>query len=441
LAVKTRLFRRAALALVVLALAGGAVARAQEPAKTRAFVYGINAALGNTYSGSFVPPSVPGIYLLADQTSVISPRMTEIYFWPITNEYKASFETVNEPVAGSLEIIQGGQVIKSTEPTSYTIHYKPRGAEVDAALFLGKEADQAQASFTAEQKAYQQALSDFYKQQQAWLALADDANQRIAKGEKVTIPPAPQQPQPISVTSNGINQGIPIKLPVGVYQIRLRDPKGAIVPDSTRALVVFSPRRTGIGYQVVPETRWTTPDQADDQTDVIVGKANSQLYLIPHTAREFPARAYALLQDPQQQVGETSDWTWVLGEPVTTGQLEVSGAGAAPERRELTPYRVKQSPGNTLGYQIEPFTPDPSQPAAPDLVAYPIHIDQPGSGYEIRLLSPQGEPVPGSTRLVRTPAAAPLATLLVLALVPLAVGALVLVRRRMRMRMPRNFAG
>ena len=53
--------------------------------------------------------------------------MTEIYFWAITNEYKASWETLNAPVAGSLEILQGGQIIRQTEPTSYTIQYTPRG--------------------------------------------------------------------------------------------------------------------------------------------------------------------------------------------------------------------------------------------------------------------------------------------------------------------------
>ncbi len=435
-------FRWFILVLCLLLAGLSSRAWAQETDRQRAFVYGINAAVANSYTGNFAPPSVQTIYLLADQTSVISPRMTEIYFWPITNEYKASWEMLNEPVAGSLEISRNGQVIQQTEATSYTIQYTPRGAEADAQIFIGTEADAAQARFAAQQKAYQAALSEYYKAQLAWTAAVDDANRRSQAGEKVTLPPEPQAPEPIGVVSNGVNQGVPVKLPAGSYQIRLRGRDGAVVPNSDRALIVFAARRTAIGYMVVPATRWTTPEQVDDLSDVIVGKANSQLYLIPHTAREFPARAYHLLQNPQQQVGETADWTWVIGEPITAGQLEIIGAGQAPERRALTPYRVKQIPGTDLGYQIEQFVPDPARPgAAPDLIGYPIHIDQPGSGYEIRMLSPQGEVLSGSSHLVRTPTTMPLSLLVLLSISPLVAGAVVIVRRRIKMRLPRNIAG
>ena len=430
------------LCLLMTGLAGATIVRAQESQRQRAFVYGINAALANSFTGSFAPSSVRTIYLLADQTSVLSPRMTEIYFWPITNEYKASWELLNDPVAGSLEISQNGQVIRQTAATSYTINYIPRGTESDAQLFIGAEADAAQARFVARQKAYQEAQNAYYKAQQAWMAAVDDANQRIQKGEKVTLPPEPQAPEPIGVVSNGVNQGIPINLPAGSYQLQLRGPDGVIVPDSARTLVVFAPRRSAVGYMVVPETRWTTPDQVTDLSDVIVGKASSQIYLIPHFEREYPARSYSLLQNPQQQVGETADWTWVIGEPIKAGQLEVIADGQAPEQRALTPYQVTQVPGSTLGYQIQEFRHDPSRPsAAPDLVGYPIRIDQPGSGFEIRMLSPQGEVLSGSSRLVRTPATPPLSILILLSLAPLVVGAVVIARRRMKLRLPRNSAG
>jgi hypothetical protein len=101
-----------------------------------------------------------------------------------------------------------------------------------------------------------------------------------------------------------------------------------------------------------------------------------------------------------------------------------------------------QVAGSTLGYQIQQFLPDPQRPnAAPDLIGYPIHIDQPGSGFEIRMVSPQGEVLVGSSRLVRTPTATPLSLLLLLAALPLVVGAAVIVRRRMQLRLPRNLAG
>ena len=175
---------------------------------------------------------------------------------------------------------------------------------------------------------------------------------------------------------------------------------------------------------------------------VLTAIRNSQIYLVPHTVREFPAHAYALLQDPQQQVGETTDWTWVMGASITSGQLEIVAAGQSPERLALTPYRVNQVAGTTLGYQIQQFVPDSQHPnAAPDLVGFPIHIDQPGSGFQIRMVSPQGEVLTGSSRLVRTPSATPLSLLLLVSAIPLAVGTLVIVRRRRQLRLPRNLAG
>lgn len=430
--------------ILVLALAFllAAPALAQSPARERAFVYGVNAALARSFTGSFVPPSVSTIYLLADTTSILSPRLTEIYFWPITNEYQASWETLNQPVEGTIEVLQGGSVIRETEATSYTIHYQPGTTESSAQLYVGDEADQAQAEFSGRQRAYQQALSQYYKDQQAWLAAADDANKRKQAGEaNVVVPPAPVPPEQIGVISNGVNQGVPIKLPAGSYQIRVRDRAGAIVPGSVRAVFVFGPRRSSVGYMVLPETRWTTPDQVDDQSDVIVGKADSQLYLVPHTAQEFPARAYALLQNPQQPVGASSEWTWVMGEPMTDGTLEVLAGGQVADRRALTPFRVQQTQGSTLGYEVQEFVADPAKPRTPDFVGFPIRVAQAGQGYQIRMLGPDGQVLAGSEHLVRTPTTTPLALLLLLSAAPLAVGAAVIMRRRARMRLPRNIAG
>jgi hypothetical protein len=432
-----------ALVVVLLAMLGG-TALAQAPERQRAFVYGINAAFARTYVGSFAPPSTTTIYLLADQTSIISPRATQIYFWPITNEYKASWELLNEPVPGTLEVLQGGRVIRQILPTSYTIHYQAQagsGSPV-AQLYTGTEAEAAHEWFTADQQRYQAELRAYYSDQRAWMVEADDANRRIRNGENVTLRPAPVAPAPISVTSNGINQGVPINLPAGNYQIQLRAADGTIVPDSARDLVVFGPRRATIGYVVVPQTRWTTPDQIDDPSAVIIGKADSQLYLVPHEMQEYPARAYALLQNPQRQFGETTDWSWALGAPIASGELEVVAADGASERQALTPYRVQQTPGNSLGYDILPFIPDPERPhAAPDLVGFPLPIGGAGSSFEVRLVTDQGQVLPGSARQVRASSTVPLLGLALLAAVPLAVGAVVITRRRARLRLPRNIAG
>ncbi len=424
-----RLLRLLSILLLAL-LQGSHAALAQAPQKERAFVYGINAAFAAGFAGSFAPPSAPAIYLLAGQTSIVSPRITEIYFWPITNEYQADWSLVNETVPGKLEILRFGQVFATVDSAKYSIQYTPRGISADAKLYVGAEAEQAQAQFQARQAAYQQAMQDYQAAQSQWMLMVDEANKKQAAGETVTLPPAPVQPPSIDVFSNGLNDGFPVKLDSGSYQIRVRGADGTIAEGSQRDLVVFAPRRVAVGYTVLPETRWTTPELVNDLSDVIVGEAGSNLYLEPHVTREYPVRAYALLQNPQALGVETSAWAWVDGEPLTDGQLEVVVGDQVAERHTLTPYRVRQASGEARGYEVQPYDPNAGAQSPPDFQAYPITLDPQRPAYSVRLISAQGAVVEGSTRLVRAPAGVELWRLLMLAAIPLAIGGFIVVGRR-----------
>jgi len=435
----SRLVRVLPILLLLALMQGSQAALAQTPEKQRAFVYGINAAFDTGFIGTFAPPVAPAIYLLAGQTSIVSPRTTEIYFWPITNEYQVDWNLVNETVPGKLEILRRDQLLTSIDSTKYSIQYAPQGIDTDARLYLGAEAEQAQAQFRAKQDAYQRALTAYDEAQRKWLAAVDDANAKHAAGQEVTIPPEPKQPAPIDVFSNGLNDGFPVILEPGTYQMQLRSPDGTIVPESRRDLVVFTPRRTAVGYTVVPETRWTTPERVDDLSDIIVGEPGSNLYLEPHVTREYPARAYALLQDPQAQDTQTSEWMWVAGEALTDGQLEVVVGDQVAERHALTPYRVTQVPGGALGYQVQTYTPGPgSTQRGPDFQGYPIQVDAARPSYSVRLVSAQGTVMEGSTRQVQAPSRVALARLLLLPAVPLVIGAFIVTGRRRRMRLPRD---
>ncbi len=78
------------------------VARADEPAHQRQFVYALNVFDGVTYDTSFVPGTVDTIYVMADHDSVVDPKLTEVYFWPITNDYRPDWSSLNQLVPGTL---------------------------------------------------------------------------------------------------------------------------------------------------------------------------------------------------------------------------------------------------------------------------------------------------------------------------------------------------
>ena len=183
-----------------------------------------------------------------------------------------------------------------------------------------------------------------------------DGGSRISRqqaGETVEVPPEPARPEPIGIFSNGLNNGLPVDLDPGQYRIRLRGSDGNIVPESERTLIIFAPRRTGVGYTVVPETRWTTPLESPAPSDIIFGAADSTLYLEPHLAREYPARDWSLLQNPQRLSGDSGGWEWVNGERLSGQQLEIIAGDDVADRRSLIPYKVQQVPGSQLGYDSD----------------------------------------------------------------------------------------
>jgi hypothetical protein len=420
---------------------------AQATESERAFVYGINAAVPDNFVGTFAPPSADAIFLLTDGTSVISPRYTEIYFWPITNEFRANWNALNERVPGVLEVVKNGRVVAELTSTDYTIHYKQEGTTTTGELFLGQAAVDAEADFRSRQEAFHKASSEYQRAEQAWLDAMAEVNSRQQAGETVEVPPEPVRPEPIGIFSNGLNSGFPIDLDPGQYGIRLRGSDGTIVSESERTMNVFAPRRTGVGYTIVPETRWTTPIESSAPSDVIFGAADSALYLEPHLAREYPGRDWSLLQNPQQISADNGGWEWVNGERLGDQQLEIIAGGNVADRRSLTAYNVRQVPGSQLGYEVietdssAPATPEAADSRPPDFEGYPIDLKGTGEQYQIRLTSEAGDVVPGSIRQVRVPANPPLTRMLVLPVIPLVAGTLIISRRRRGVRTSRHIEG
>lgn len=430
------------LILFLIGLLATASASAQELERTEAFVYGVNAAIPGAVVGTFAPPIVDEVYVLADQTSILSPRRTSIYFWPITNEYRASWSRLNEQVEGVLEVLQGGKVVATLEQMPYTIHFTAGEGGQKPQLYTGEEAIAADQWFLAEQQAYREAAEAYQEARAAWLEAASAAQSR---GEDPsTLPPAPEQPGAFEIFSTGLNLGFPIELEEGSYQIRTRQADGSIIPESVRDLTVFGPRRIGIGYEVVPEKRWTFPEMANAPSDAILTDEDGAIYLKPHIAWEYPAAAYEYLQDPQYKgSGDGSEWTWISGDALEDNILEILRGGQVEALLPMQPYTVKQNPGREFGYEILPYDPNtPDVTPRVDFVGYRVELPSDHDAYEVRLRSPDGELLVGSAREVRvTGDSRSLPALLLIALIPLLVGTGVILWRRRQTALTKAGAG
>ena len=94
----------AALALLLVLPALFPLAAWAAGDRERQVVYNGEIFDGQGYGGQFYPANEPAIYVLADVQNVLIPRITQVYWWPITQEYKADWESLNQPLTGTLEI-------------------------------------------------------------------------------------------------------------------------------------------------------------------------------------------------------------------------------------------------------------------------------------------------------------------------------------------------
>lgn len=366
------------------------------------FVYGINAGVPDAVIGTFAPPAVDTIYLMSTETSILSPRMTSVYYWPITNDYRASWNLLNEVVEGELEILQGLQTVETVKQVTYTIHFRQgRGSSSRPDLYIGSDATEAHAQFEADQIAYRDAVWAYEEAREAWLAAAREAQRQGVEPDD--LPQAPLEPAPLTTFSTGLNMGFPIKLEPGTYRVRTRAADGTVVPESERRLVVFSPRRTAVGYEVIPERRWTFPEESNDLEGAILGADSSVVYLKPFVSREYPALSYTRLQDPQDgSVVQAGQWTWIAGEPIEDARLEQLRGDRLLGEIPLQAYTVRQSPGGKLGYEIIEYsslTPDLTPRI--DFIGYKLPLEGDSRNFSVQLRASDDTVLIGSERAVR----------------------------------------
>jgi hypothetical protein len=424
-------------------LALAAPALAQAPEKERRFVYGINLFDGVEYATGFVPPSVDTLYVLADHLGVLDPKMTEVYFWPITNDYRADFTSLNELVDGTLEILQNGRVVQTISLTEYVVQIDQGGEPGPGQVSLGADARAAWDRFQAEKAAYVQRLHDYADAQTAYQQKIDEIRAATAAGATVQPPDPPAEPAPFTLYSTEVGRGFPIQLGAGTYTVRVRDANGQAVPDSEKRLVAFGPRRLGVSYEVLSQERWTFPEQAGDPADVVYTVAGGVTYLRAFTSQELNAEAYARLRNPQDLAATPNRWDWVHVDPLPQPATLVIEGGGQERRVQQEDFAVQQVPGAALGYQIVPFasnTSDPRTARKPDLTAYRVEAPPGRSTLRLRMLDASGQEIPGSAREVVVVSGVPAWQLAVPVLLPLMIGLTVWLWRRQQVQTARSLS-
>lgn len=418
-------------------------ALAAEPVKERQVVYGITPWTGKEYGGTFAPGVVDTIYLATGSRHILDVLETDVYYWPITQEFMADWMEHRQEIAGKLEIRQGNRVVATLEKQPYTFVY-PEGYFGGAVeLAVGADASGAY-------ERYQQAIDDYYEAatayqeaEEAWRDQMSEILEEVQRtgnpADPQTLPKAPEAPEPPKLLVMQPSEGFIVELPEGKYTIRVLDAEGHEIAGTSKRLEVFGPRRSGVGYQIIPESKWTVPVESGDPSQVLYVSTEATFYLKAFDAREYNRHAYQRmieLAKPLAGSGQQSAWQWVMGAEREGLSLQVVQDGRVVQTVSPKPYYVQQAPGYALGYQIVDF--DPSKPEfegrQPSFEAYKVQLNpDPGARYSLRLVDEQGQVVAGSEREVLAVRPSPVWPLYAWPGVPLVVGLVVAGwRRRLR---------
>lgn len=391
------------LIILILSLVNPMMTFAQEN-RVEEFVYGITFFDGYLYGNAVSPSNTDAIYLIANVENVIAPRNTMIYYWPLTNRYLADWESKNQLVSGTLEILDGKKLISTIELNKYLVQYDSENPLDTLKLHVGQDAEAAYNHFKELQAQYQNDMQAYHIAQQVYRdKVSELLESDAAKQGKLTEKDFPNPPQPVppmTLHSQTVAEGFVISLPEGTYYIRMRLPDGSIEPNSEKRLLVFSELEEGSSYNVVPESRWTKPEQSDLVDNAIYTTTGATIYLTPFRQGKYNEYYYRHMEDPQDQSSRIDRNIWVSFEPLKNVTLEVVQSKKIIERLPLKGFVVQQLSGSAKGYEVGTFNPETRD--KPSFEGFQIRLGNSLSGLGVQLIDKNNSIIKGSHRSIRT---------------------------------------
>ena len=396
------------------------------------FVYGTNHYNGATYSSALVPETVDTFYMLADSSNIVAARLTQLYYWQITNEFRADWDTSNIIVDGALEIVKGGKLLQSIDLTEYVIQYDGNNKIDTSILYLGDEAIAARKNYEELQAQYRDDLQAYYKVLNEYTALYQAALGQLQKGliTEEQLPASPTQLDDFSLFSTDILYGYPVNLPLGDYQVRLRLTDGQIQPGSQKSLVVFDSLGEGIGYSVAGADRWNLPENTLSDSEVVYALKDGIYFIEPVHQKLYNELYYTRLNNPQERTARADRNLWVPFRSAEDVNLEVDSQNGT-QLLSLKPFFVQQIFGSKLGYNIVPF--DPQSMTKPTFTAFQLNAND-SLVYVVRLLDSNGNVLTGSERELRLVNSDRTILVYLISIIPLLLGIFSVFSRRKKIR-------
>jgi len=414
--------------LIVLPCAG------IEPDKVEGIVYRLQSYTETEHKILYSPPQAEEIYLLTDSDNAFDPRYTLVYYWPLTREYFASWERLDVPVEGKLEILKNGEMIRTLPREEVVLSY-PKGASGGRSVVLkGEKAIIKQKEYETLADKFEEEVAVFgQKMLQYRKNLKEFMKGDVSNNPRAVLPKPPVEPiSPILYVSD-LTKTFVVNLPVGRYSIRIRAEDGTIVEGSERVLVLFQPlQEEGIGYEIMPEERWTVRLSADNPEGRIYCEPGKALFLIPFRTTAYDESSYIRLINPQG-LGREGVLEWIHKDRIENMRLLLLSHGKPVRMVEWKKYYVKQAPGAELGYKIIEYDKETTSGESPTFSGFFLYFEEKdyGNRYEIVLEDlVTGDRISSSKRKLRIVGKTGVSSLWVISFIPSVLGSYIFVWRR-----------
>jgi hypothetical protein len=435
-------------AVLILLLAGFSMTFGDVPVRKENLVYALLAFNGRDYGPAFATEQADTIYLIAGRDNFLGVRKAMVYYWPLTDEWRTDTTVLNIPFEGTLELIGPRGKTRAFSPVRYT-YFNVRGEyELNWKVAQGADADIAWKRWTDLMDAYNAAVGRY---QTLSLRYQTDMDTLIARIQRIrnaggdpealvdrmsslVKPEAPAAPDDFIVPPAPVQEAFILNLAPGVYDLRFRAPEGRILEGSEKKLVVHEKRRAqGIGYEVIPGDKWTRPLESTTPSSVLYVNGSSDLFLQPFYQDEYNDLRIAKTVRNDAK-GNPNLMKWVRIQQIPGAKIELAGPDFPTVRILEEPFVVQQSSTGSLGYRIVPYEPQGAHKGRqPDLKAFRVPLRPEIQRIQFMTRDRNGTPLAESGRQIRVVAATGASrVLLVLALVPILVMAVVLARRARR---------
>ena len=415
-----------------------------EPEKVESVVYRLQSFNGVKHQLVYSPPQIKEIYLLAGTNNTFDPRQTLIYYWPLTREYIESWEKLDVSVQGTLEIIRDGKVIQTLQREKVVFFY-PEGADRGASILLqGEDAVIKRMQYDKLAKDFQKELSAYADQMFQYRKNLREFLRSGTRNNSAARPPAPPPaPVPPRLYMSDMIDVFVVNMPVGRYTIRIKEDDGAYVQGSERVVILFQAQKTeGVGYEIMPEDRWTAREQADDPEAGIYCTAGKDLFFIPYRTEAYDENAYVRLTNPQGK-GRQGYCKWIHTEPIQGAKLYLFNQKQPIRTVDYKPYYVQHVPGAELGYKIIEYDQKKFPDESPTFSAFRTHFEEKDRGkrYQIAIRIPTTDnQTTGSEREIRIVGGAGIYKLWFVSFFPSVAGIWIYIWRKKKTQFPQKNA-